>query len=197
MAENAQAQGRSRGGLRMGNVAPVQLLQVEKVQGELKLTDEQKKSIAAVHEEFMAGRRETFAAVEKESGERGPKMKELKEKIAARVGEVLDDAQRQRLKEIVLQVNGASELEDKAVAEALKITDEQKKQLAEVRKANSKARREALKALEEGGEGSRGEILTKLQQEGDKKLLDVLTTEQQKQFAAMQGKKVELELFAA
>ena len=45
-AESVQAQGRARGGLRMGNVAAVQLLLVDEVQTELKLTDEQKKSAA-------------------------------------------------------------------------------------------------------------------------------------------------------
>jgi Spy/CpxP family protein refolding chaperone len=196
-AHDAQAQGRARGGLRMGNVAPVQLLQVDEVQEDLKLTDEQKKAAQAVHEEFMTGRREIFAEVDKDSGERGPKMKELRDKTAEKVAEVLEEPQKKRLQEIVLQVNGASELENKKVAETLKITDEQKKALAEVRKANAKARRDALAALEAGGEGSRGETLTKLQQEGDKKLLEVLTPEQQKQFTEMQGKKLELELFPA
>jgi Spy/CpxP family protein refolding chaperone len=37
----------------------------------------------------------------------------------------------------------------------------------------------------------------KLQHEGDKKLLEVLTPEQRKQFTEMQGKKLELKLFSA
>jgi DNA-binding MarR family transcriptional regulator len=196
-AGDVQAQGRARGGLRMGNVAPVQLLMVDEVQADLKLTDEQKKAAEAVHEEFMTGRRKIFAEVDKDSGERGPKMKELRDKTAEKLAEVLEEPQKKRLQEIVLQVNGASELENKEVAAALKITPEQKKALAEVRKANAKARRDALAALEAGGEGSRGETLTKLQQEGDKKLLEVLTPEQRKQFIEMQGKKLELELFPA
>lgn len=197
VSDHTQAQGRARGGLRMGNVASIQLLQVAEVQEELKLSAEQKQKADAAHDEFMSARRQIFAEVDKESGERGSKMKELKEKTAENLAKVLDDAQRKRMGEISLQVNGASELDNKEIAEELKITPEQKKQLAEVRKANAKARREALKALEEGGEGSRSEKLSELQADGDKKLLEVLTAEQRKQFEEMQGVKVKLELFAA
>ena len=196
-SDQAQAQGRARGGLRMGNVAPIQLLQVDEVQAELKLSTEQQEKADAAHEEFMTARRQIFDEVDKESGERGSKMKALKVKTAEKLMDVLDEAQRMRLREIGLQVNGASELDNKEIAEELKITPEQEKQLAEVRKANAKARREALKALEEGGEGNRNETLSKLQAEGDKKLLEVLTAEQRKQFEAMQGKTIKLELFAA
>ena len=196
-SDQAQAQGRARGGLRMGNVAPIQLLQVDEVQVELKLSAEQKEKADAAHEEFMTARRQIFAEVDKESGERGSKMKELKEKTAEKLTDVLEDAQRKRLGEISLQVNGASELDNKEIAEELKITTEQQKQLAEVRKANTKARRDALKVLEEGGEGNRNETLSKLQAEGDRKLLEVLTAEQRKQFEAMQGEKLKLDLFTA
>ena len=58
-------------------------------------------------------------------------------------------------------------------------------------------RRDALKVLEEGGQGTRSEILAKLQAEGDEKLLAVLTEEQRTQFEAMKGEKLELHLFGA
>lgn len=196
-SNQSQAQGRARGGLRMGNVAPIQLLQVDEVQAELKLSAEQKEKANAAHEKFMTARRQVFAEVDKESGERGSKMKELKDKTAEELTNVLDEAQRKRLGEIRLQVNGAAELDNKEIAEQLKITPEQEKQLSEIRKANATARREALQALKEGGEGSRSEKLSELQTAGDKKLLEVLTPEQRKQFEAMQGKKVKFELFAA
>jgi len=196
-ADVARAQRRDRGGMRMGNVAAVQLLLVDKVQADLKLTDEQKKKVAGIHEEFITVRREIISTVPKESGERGGKIKELKKKTDATLNEALDETQRGRLKQVVLQVNGAAELEDEAVAAQLKITDEQKKKLAEVRKANNKARREAMKALEEGVVDGRSQKLLELQQEGDKRLLEVLTPEQQKQFAEMQGEKLELDLFKA
>jgi Spy/CpxP family protein refolding chaperone len=194
---SAQAQGRDRGGLRQGNVAAVELLQLEEVKAELKLTDEQKTKVGELHDEYMTGRRQIFAEVDKESGERGPKMKELREKTAAALAETLDASQQKRLREIVLQVNGAAELENKEVAAALNLTDDQKKKIADVSKANAKGRREALRVLREGGEGSRTEKLAKLQAEGDAKLLEVLTAEQRKQFESMQGAKLELKLFDA
>ena len=196
-AHSAHAQGRDRGGLRQGNVAAVQLLKLDEVRAELKLTTEQKTKVDELHETYMTGRRQIFAEVDKESGERGPKMKELREKTADEIAKALEESQQKRLKEIVLQVNGAAELENKEVAAALKITPEQQKKLTEVSKANAKARREAINVLREGGEGSRTEILAKLQAEGDARLLEVLTPEQRKQFEAMQGAKLELKLFSA
>ena len=196
-SDYSQAQGRARGGLRMGNVAAIQLLQMDEVQAELKLSAEQKEKANAAHDEFMTARRQIFTEVDKESGERGSKMKELKDKTVETLATVLDEAQRKRLREIILQVNGAAELDNQEIAADLKITPEQEKKLSEVRKANATARREALKALKEGGEGSRNEKLSELQKDGDKKLLEVLTPEQSKQFETLKGKEFKLDLFAA
>ena len=197
IATPAWAQGRGRGGLRQGNVAPIQLLKLDEVQADLKLTDDQKKNVAAEQETFMKSRREIFGAADKDSGERGPKMKELNDTTSKALASVLDEGQQKRLKEIVLQVNGAAELDNEELAAELKITPEQNKQLAEIRKANAKARRDALKVLADGGAGNRNEIIAKLQVEGDAKLLAVLTDEQRSQFEAKQGKKLELKLFGA
>ena len=196
-SDYSQAQGRARGGLRMGNVAAIQLLQVDEVQAELKLSAEQKEKANTAHDDFMTARRQIFAEVDKESGERGSKMKELKDKTVETLATVLNETQRKRLREIILQVNGAAELDNHEIAAELKITPEQEKKLSEVRKANATARREALKALKEGGEGSRSEKLSELQANGDKKLLEVLTPEQRKQFETLKGKEFKLNLFAA
>jgi len=189
----AQAQRRNMGGLRPGNASPARLLPVESVQVELKLTDQQKEKAAEINEMLTAGRHELFATIKKDSKERGPKAAELERKAHAGIDELLDDAQEKRLKELLLQVNGASELSRKEIREALKITKEQQKKLAEIRRSNMKARQEAL----ENYEGDRMQKSVELLQEADKKLLEVLTDEQRKQFESMKGKKITIELFSA
>jgi hypothetical protein len=187
----AQAQRRNMGGLRPGHVSPARLLTVEAVQAELKLTDQQKEKATEINEALSAGRHELFAKVAKDSKERGAKTKELEKKAQGSIDELLDDSQNKRLRELLLQVNGASELTNKEMREALQITKEQQKKLATVRHANAKARKEALADFD----GDRMAKSVELQREGDAKLLEVLTPAQRKQFEAMQGKKIALKLF--
>ena len=110
MAQYVEAQRSGRSGLRLGNVSAVQLLVLADVQTDLKLTVEQKEETVAMHDSFSAERRKMFAEVSRESGDRGPKLADLNERTTTRVEAILDEAQRQRLKEILLQVNGAAEL---------------------------------------------------------------------------------------
>jgi len=188
---DATAQRRGRGGLRPGNVTHVQLLAVDAVQKELKLTDEQKNKVRQINESVTIGRKKLFAEVTKESGDRGPKIAELTKKATADIEKLLDEAQRNRLQEILLQVNGAAELAKKELRDALHITDEQNAKLKELRRENIKARQESLANYE----GDRMTKMLELQKAADEKLLSVLTPEQRKQFEAMQGKKLELSLF--
>ena len=169
-----------------------QLLTMDAVQKDLNLTDEQKANVKQINETVTTGRKKLFAEVTKESGERGAKIAELNKKAAADIATLLDETQRKRLQEIVLQVNGAAEITKKEIREALQLTAEQDAKLKEVRRANLKARQEALANFE----GDRMAKMVELQKAADEKLLAVLTPEQRKKFAELQGKKIELELFA-
>jgi Spy/CpxP family protein refolding chaperone len=189
----AAAQQRSRGGMRPGNVAPARLLVVEAVQSELKLTDDQKAKAAEINETLSKSRRELFQKIAKDSHERSEKVAELDKKTDASIEELLDAQQEKRLKELLLQVNGASELLKSNMAEALQITKEQHKKLTEANRANAKAKKDAL----ENFDGDRQAKTLELQREGDKKLLSVLTEEQKKKFEEMQGKKVSIKLFGS
>jgi hypothetical protein len=191
MFQLAEAQRRERGGIRPGNVSPARLLTVEAVQKELKLSDEQKANAAVINETLTVGRQTVFGEVPKDTGKRGPKVAELNRQAQASIDKLLDDAQKKRFAELLLQVNGASELDRKEVREALRITEEQLQKLAEVRKANAKIRREALANYD----GDRMAKTVELQRDADKKLMDVLTDEQRKQFEEMQGKKITIDLF--
>jgi hypothetical protein len=189
----AHAQQRARGGVRPGSVTSARLLAVDAVQTELKLTDEQKKKASGINETLTTGRRELFKKVAKDSRERTDKVAELDKNADTSVKELLSDEQEKRLAELLLQVNGSSELLKKDVADALQITEEQHKKLAEANRANAKARKAAL----ENFEGDRQAKTAELKQEEDNKLLAVLTDEQKKKFDAMQGKKIAIKIFAS
>jgi len=161
----------------------------------LKLTEEQKKRMVAIHDNLIAERRKLFAEVSKESGDRGPKLAELNKRSTTKIDALLNIAQRKRLKEILLQVNGAAELLKDKIAAAIGISDDQKKKLAEIQRSNAKTRRDVRKELEGSSALIRNAKMAELHREAEKKLLEVLTAEQQKQFEAMQGEKITLELY--
>jgi hypothetical protein len=191
--QSAEAQRRAMGGLRPGNVSPARLLVVDKVQIDLKLSDEQKSKGAEINERLTAGRHNLFAEVKKGDGKRAAKLGKLDQKAQASINELLDDTQEKRLQELLLQVNGASELFKKEIRGALDITKEQQTRLAEVRQANAKARQDALT----GYEGDRMAKLIDLQREADAGLLEVLTAEQRKKLEEMKGKPIKIDLFAS
>ncbi|MEX2310317.1 MAG: hypothetical protein WD738_22305 [Pirellulales bacterium] len=192
MFQSAEAQRRDLGGMRPGNVSPPRLLTVDVVQAELNLTEAQKSKAAVINETLTFGRHELFAQVAKGTGKRAPRMAELEHQAQDSIEELLDDAQEKRLKELLLQVNGASELTKPEVRDALGITKEQRKKLADIRQVNAKARHEALANFD----GDRLAKSLELQREADAKLLDVLTDEQRQQFDAMQGEKITLDVFS-
>ena len=123
---SALAKRRNRGGLRPGDASLARLLTLEKVQADLKLSDKQKAEAADINNSLTEERHKLFAEVSKESKERGKKVAELEEKTSAKVNKLLDDAQQKRLREILVQVNGASELLKKDVQKELGITEEQR-----------------------------------------------------------------------
>ena len=189
--EPSLAQRRGRGGMRAGNVTAVQLVQLDDVQQELELTSEQVEKINAIYETLAVGRGQVMSTIAKESGQRGPKLKELNEKANADATAALDETQQKRLRELLLQVNGAAGLYDAEIQTTLKLTDEQKEKLADIRRDAAKARRTVRADVS----GDRWTAMVELQNDTNAKLLDVLTPEQQKQFEQMQGEKIEIDLY--
>jgi hypothetical protein len=190
-ASSASAQRRGRGGLRPGEVSLARLLTIEAVQNELKLSDKQKAAATEINNSLTEERHKLFAEVSKDSHERTKKVADLEERTAAKVKKLLDEPQQKRLREILIQVNVASELMKKDIQEELHITPEQRKKLIDVNRANSKARHDALASHE----GDKTAKMLELQREADKKLLAVLTDTQREQFEKLKGKKISLDLF--
>jgi len=105
--------------------------------------------------------------------------------------DILDDTQTKRLKELSLQARRAMALEDDDVVAALKITDQQKEKLADVREEGSEAMQQAFQKLRGGG-GDQGAIrktMMELRNKLSDKALAILTPDQRQQFEKMQGAK--------
>jgi hypothetical protein len=191
LASTGHAQRRGRGGLRPGEVSLARLLTVEAVQNELKLSEKQKAAAIEINNFLTEERHKLFKEVAKENHERAQKVAELEDRTSSKVDRLLDQSQRKRLREILLQVNGAVELTKKDIQDELGITSEQRTKLAEISHENSKKRRDALANYE----GDKTAKIVELQREADKKLLNVLTDKQREQFEKLKGKKISLDLF--
>lgn len=157
----------------------------ETVQKDLALTDEQKESIKKISDDF----RSSLSGLSRE--DRRSKMPELRKAMDEKIGAVLNDKQKGRLKEIRLQIQGPAALATKEVAEAVKLTDDQVSKINDLTKSLADARREAY----QGGGGRNAdarEKLAKLRTETNEKILAVLNSDQKASFEKLQGAKIDL-----
>jgi len=204
---SAQQQGGDRargfGGGFGGGGFDMMLLGNEKVQKELELVDDQISKITKLREDSQAEMRKNFEGFRDLSeDQRRAKMEELRTKgeasqkeLRTKINEVLLPDQRDRLKELAIQAQGTGAINNPEVAEALKITDDQKKQLETIREESGTKMREAFG----GGRGQGGPNeearakITELRKEISEKTLAVLTTEQKAQLEKMKGEKSEID----
>ncbi len=196
-APSAQAQLNLRGLRFPASLQNVFLLRGEAVQTELKLDDEQKKSLGELSQQLQQDAFEIMSGLQdltpEEQQEQMPEvMKMIEEKgneIQGKVDTILKDEQKSRLKELSLQARGAAGLEDEEVAKALELSDDQLKKLAEIREEGNAAMQEAMQSLRAGG-GDQGEMrekMGKLRDELSEKALAVLTDEQREKLDKMKG----------
>jgi Spy/CpxP family protein refolding chaperone len=182
VADAPPAGQRGRGG---GGRGGFNLLADETVQKELALTSGQKESI----QKISADSRTSMSGLSQQ--DRQTKMPELRKAMDDKIDAVLNATQKARLKELRLQAQGPAALATKEVAEALKLTADQVKQIEEVNKGLDKARRETFQF----GGGMNNDVreqLTILQTEADEKILALLDSDQATAFERMQGAKFDL-----
>jgi Spy/CpxP family protein refolding chaperone len=199
LAQREEGRRGGRGGRGVGfGAGALQLATNEQVQKALKATDEQKDKIKDINDGMREERGKLFEAGRDAGGQDAvrEKMQELTASATKKLNEVLDEGQQKRLMGIQIQVNGASAIMDPAVSKALNITDEQKKKLGEAIQSN----RDAMRELFEGGRDQQGdrearrEKTEQLREEGNKKLMAVLTSDQQAQLESLKGEKVEIDM---
>jgi Spy/CpxP family protein refolding chaperone len=202
MAQLAEAQReggrRGRGGRGFGRMIPsVQLVaESDNVQVALNVTPEQKEKIETINRELRDSRREVYDRAEGDFRAAQGEMEKLNQDASAKLADVLEEDQQKRLLGISIQVNGAAALNEPAVAKELNVTDEQKAKLAEVRESNMRAMGESFRDLrdQELSREEMGAKLQELQKESDKKLLAVLTSDQQAKLEELKGEPVEVDM---
>jgi hypothetical protein len=158
-----------------------QLLTLEAVQRELKLTEDQVRHIA----ELADRRREALRAARNLSTEEWQaRLEEISAPIKA-LTEALQPEQAQRLRQLVLQQRGTRAFADPQVAEALGLTTQQK----ECVRAIQEEANQAMRAFAHSGEShrARGKKFEEAWRSTRERLLAVLTTEQKAQWKVMTG----------
>ncbi len=196
LATGAQAQGGGGrpGGGRFGGGGALQLLGMMEVQKELKLDEAAIDLIKQLGAEQQTKMRELFQGGF-QGGDRAAMMQKMEAMRAdemKKVGEILDAKQMGRLKQLMLQQAGARALTQKETQDGLKLTAEQKTNIANIQKAEQDATQALFQSLMGGGGGQdqRGEMfrkMTEMRQQNETKLLGVLTPAQKTMFEQMKG----------
>jgi len=187
-----------------GAGARLMYLQNDKVQKELELVDDQKDQIKKLGDKSRENMREMFSGLQdlpqeerqEKMRELQPKMEESQKALGKQVDEVLMPNQRDRLKQITVQIQGTGALSDEEVAKELALSDDQEKQIQQVRQEAFEKMRENFRPGAGGGDNDRDarrERMQKAQKETDDKVLAVLTSEQRDKFEKMKGEKFEFD----
>jgi Spy/CpxP family protein refolding chaperone len=174
-----QRQGQGRGGFGGGGLL---MLRSEDFQKELKLTDEQKDKLKPILEDAGTKLREIFQGAAGNREEAAKKMQELNKDTMAKVNPILDDKQKKRMRQIMLQTEGIRAFADPEVQAALKLTDEQKTKLREIGADAAKQ----MADLRQGG-GGNFEKMAELRKDSLNKANAVLTDDQKKSFKELTG----------
>lgn len=112
------------------------------------------------------------------------KMQKITEENEAKVEEILDPKQVDRLVGLVIQRSNVQAVKSKLVASRLGITDDQKAKMAEIEKANGEKMRELFQG---GFNQDAREKMTKMREEGEAKLKEVLTAKQKEDMESLKG----------
>ena len=201
--------GRGMGGMRgAGGSNPLDLLGIEQVQKELDLVDDQKTDLREIGEQLRDKFRTMFSGMEDLPQEQRraeieklrTKMEKEAEVIQEKIADVLMPHQSKRLREIFVQIQGTRALDNKDIAKELKITADQTKKMGEARNSLREAMQGMFQEMQGLDQEERWAKMTEMREKRekeraniDKKVLAVLSTKQQAQFAEMKGKPFELD----
>lgn len=184
----------------MGGGGLFSLTQITEVQAELKIDEDQKKELESIAKE-MRDARTALMPAPADGGrpdvtkmrELMPKMAEMQTKFEGKLEEVLDPKQMDRLLGLYVQRDELRTLSNVIVAVKLKITEDQKAELAKLEKAAGEAMMSAFSGGAGGGGGGADmrEKFQAMRKESEEKTMSVLTAEQKKTMEDMKGAKFE------
>lgn len=168
------------GGMRGMGRNPMMLVGMDEVAAELKLTEAQKTKIQTTLREAMG----SFRRGEGEAPDMAAVQKAM-EGVEKAVMDVLDPSQEKRLKELMLQRQGAMALNDPDVQKELGLSSGQTIALEKIGKEMAEQMRPPA-----GAEGQRPDMSKwrEAREAAQKRMLDVLTPAQKAKLEAMKGK---------
>jgi hypothetical protein len=176
----------------MGGGGVTGLLMMKEVREELKLDEDQVAELEDLGKAMM----ESMKNMRPQGGGGGQppnaqdrqammeKMRKANEENEAKVEEILDPKQFDRLVGLYIQSANLQSLNTKLVATRLGITEEQKTKMAEIAKANGEKMRELFQA---GFGPDAREKMGKMRDEADAKIKEILTAKQKEDMEALKG----------
>ena len=180
----------------MGGGGVTGLLMMKEVREELKLDEDQVAELEDLGKAMM----ESMKNMRPQGGGGGQppnpqdiqammaKVQKANEENEAKVEEILDPKQFDRLVGLYIQRANLQSLNTKLVATRLGITEEQKTKVAEINKANGEKMREKMRELFQDGFGPDArEKMGKMRDEADAKIKEILTAKQKEDMEALKG----------
>ena len=159
------------------------------VQADLKMRDDQKKAVRHLLDD-IDGPLWLLRDTTPEEG--GNRVQALIAKVKSGLNGILKPDQLKRLDQIVLQAQGPEALCLPGVAQRLALSSDQKKDIRETIESRRKELQELFEQVKKGTEKDPQEKTTKIRSAEQEQLLLILTESQQKQWAAMLGKSIDL-----
>lgn len=192
----APAQAQQRRGFGGGFGGGGALLSNKGVQKEIKATDEQAGKLDSLAEELRGKQREAFQGLQNLSQEeRREKMQELQKTAQADLdkglGEILKPEQVKRFHQIQTQAAGASAFATPRVAEALKLTDDQKSKVREINQETMQAMGNLRQEFQNDREGAMKKV-AELRKTATEKAVELLTDEQKTTWKDLTGEPYEV-----
>jgi hypothetical protein len=182
---------------------PLHLLQTAKVKKELKITDEQSAKLAKIGEKYdreaasKLGNGRTDGLSAQAIRETGDK---LIESSRQEVSTVLNPEQLNRLKQILLQVNGAEALQDKEVAKQVGFSAEESAKLQKLMAQTNDKLRGSFGTARSGDSNQTQKIIgantrsaEKIDDQAQNQYLSVMTADQKQKLEALRGAPFTLE----
>jgi Spy/CpxP family protein refolding chaperone len=211
-ASVAHAQGRPGGGGGRGGFGGfgggggIGMLRMEEVQKELKLTDDQKKDVTALQEKvredmprFERGGQDLTQEERQKRGEEfAKKAQEVNAKAEGDLAKILKPEQTARYEQLKLQREGANALAQKATADKLSLTEDQRKKIDSLITASRESARQGAGGFRDLTDEQRREAFTKMRESREKlqsDLVAVLTPDQKASWDKMLGEKFEFPAF--
>lgn len=202
--------GRGAGMGMMGGQGLAGLLMMEQVQGHLKLDDAQKGELKTLQESAGEDLRKMFTEMREAGGDFSAmqeKMREFTSKLDAKIEEVLDPDQFDRLLGLFAQRGLVQALTHKAIGEKLELSGDTVTSIRKVEEESNAAMRNVFQRPDGGQGGGFGgggnreemqkrmeEMREKMQQsrkESEEKILGLLTADQKDKLEKLKGEKFE------